>query len=264
MTMTAARFTDLMRTHRRRVGLSQLALALASGVSQRHVSYLEVGKSKPSSGMVCHLSEVMGLELAQTNEMLLAAGFAPRFGRGELGERALALGSRAVDVVLSAMHSYPAFAADADGNVIRHNAAAALFVKMARSLGEPTNLLLATLHPDGWRSMVSNLDEIAPCLLRRFFRERVLGATTPPAVWSRVMELPGVRDWITSHRARDPVDPVVTLDIRIRGERIRWLSMTTTLGTPQDLTLQELRIECFVPADEASSAAWQRLHQSPR
>ena len=212
--------------------------------------------------MVSHLSEIMGLSLAQTNEMLLAAGFAPKFGRGNLGDRALAMGSRAVDVMLAAMQSYPAFAIDLEGNVLRHNAAASPFMQMSRSLGEPVNLLLSTLHPEGWRGLVTNLDEIAPCLLRRYFSERVLGVSQAPNVWSQVMGLPGVRDWMTRARTHVVTDVVITLDVRIHGESVRWLSMTTALGTPQDLNLQDLRIECLVPADRASAAAWERLSAS--
>ena len=249
-------FPDLLRRHRGHAGVSQLALSLAAGVSQRHLSYLEVGRASPSREMTGRLAQVLGLSLAEFNEFLLAAGFAPRYERRALDDKALASGHRALEALLRAAEPFPAFVTDADANVIRANDAALPLVELARPAGDALNLLWATFHPKAWRRMVANLNEIAPCLLRRFQRERVLGRESPPAIWSRVVELPGVAGWLHEPHADEAFGALLTIDLSVAGQRVRWLSTITTLGTPLDLTLQEFRVEWFLPADDASEAAW--------
>ena len=253
---TSTIFSDLLRSHRGRAGVSQLGLSLAAGVSQRHVSYLEVGRANPSREMTGRLAQVLGLTLAESNEFLLAAGFAPRYARRSLDDQALASGHRALELLLRAAEPFPAFVTDADANVIRSNTAAAPLVDLARPAGDALNLLWATFHPKAWRGMVANLNAIAPCLLRRFQRERVLGRESPPAVWSRVAELPGVAGWLREPHSDDSFGALLTIDLSVAGHRVQWLSTITTLGTPLDLTLQEFRVECFLPADDASESAW--------
>lgn len=254
--MTSTSFPDLLRHHRGRAGVSQLALSLAAGVSQRHVSYLEVGRAKPSREMTGRLAQVLGLTLAQSNEFLLAAGFAPRYARRAPDDKALASGHRALELLLRAAEPFPAFVTDADANVIRANPAALPLLEFARPAGDPLNLLWATFHPNAWRELIANLNEIAPCLLRRFQHERVLGRESPPAVWSRVFELPRVAHWLHAPHSDEGLEAVLTIDMSVAGQRVRWLSTVTTLGTPLDLTLQDFRVEWFVPADDASEAAW--------
>lgn len=257
--MTHSTFADLLRRHRGHVGVSQLALSLAAGVSQRHVSYLEVGRASPSREMTGRLAQVLGLTLAQSNEFLLAAGFAPRYERRALDDKALASGHRALEALLRAAEPFPAFVTDADANVIRANDAALPLVELARPAGGALNLLWATFHPQAWRGMVVNLNEIAPCLLRRFQRERVLGRESSPAVWSRVVELPGVAGWLHAAHLDEAFGALLTIDFSVAGQRVRWLSTVTTLGTPLDLTLQDFRVEWFLPVDDASEAAWARV-----
>lgn len=257
--MAPSTFPDLLRRHRGRAGVSQLALSLAAGVSQRHLSCLEVGRANPSREMTGRLAQVLGLTLAESNELLLAAGFAPRYARRALDDKALASGQRALDLLLRAAEPFPAFVTDADSNVIRANSAALPLVALARPAGDPLNLLSATFHPKAWRGLIASLHDVAPCLLRRFQRERVLGRESPLAVWQGVLELPGVLSWLHAPHADESFGALLTIDLSVAGQRVRWLSTITTLGTPLDLTLQEFRVECFVPADDASEAAWARI-----
>jgi transcriptional regulator with XRE-family HTH domain len=260
--MTLIEFAQLLRRHRQQVKVSQLAFSLAAGISQRHLSALEVGRAKPSREMVGRLAEVLGLTLVQSNELLLAAGFAPRYPRRSLDERSLANGARALDLLLRAAQPYPAFVIDADTNIVRANASAGPLVAMARAAGDPPNLLWATLHPQGWRPHIVNLDAIAPCLLRRFQRERVLGSDAVSPLWPRLMTLPTVADWLHAPQAVEADDVMLTIDLRLHGQRVRWFSTVMTLGSPLDVTLQEHRVECFMPADEPSEAAWSMLRSA--
>ena len=259
--MTSPNFPSLLRHHRARAAVSQLALSLAAGVSQRHLSYLEIGRAKPSRNMASRLAQVLGLTLAESNEFLLAAGFAPHYSHHPLDDAALASGHRALDRLLRAAEPFPAFVTDDDANIIRANAAALPFLGMARAAGEPANLLWATFHPNGWRGLISNLAEVAPCLLRRYQRERVLGRDTAPAIWSSLVELPGVAQWLHAPNADVCAEALLTVDLALNGQRVQWLSTITTLGTPLDLTLQGLRVEWFLPADDASESAWAGVRQ---
>ena len=261
-TMTLTSFPNLLRQHRGRAGVSQLALSLAAGVSQRHLSYLEVGRAKPSREMTGRLAQVLGLTLAESNELLLAAGFAPRYTRHSLNDEALYSGRRALDLLLRAAEPFPAFVTDADANVIRANASALPLLELARHACDPLNLLLATFHPKGWRGAIANLSDIAPCLLRRFQRERVLGRESPPAAWTRGLALPGAERWLPAPHADKELGAVLTIDLAVAGQRVRWLSTITTLGTPLDLTLQDFRVEWFLPADDASESAWACIRQA--
>ena len=245
------------RQHRKR---SQLELALAADVSQRHVSWLETGRSQPSREMVIRLAEALEIPLRERNALLQAAGFAALYTERRLDEPGMEPVLEAVTHVLRHHDPYPAFAIDRFWNVKMQNASAgrlfallgdpAVAIDAEDGEGEP-NLALLSLHPQGLRPFIVNWSEIAPPFIRRLRSEALAsGDAAMHARFERYAALAepvSEEDWGTA-----PLSPVLPLELDLGGMRLRTFSIITTIGTPQDVTADELRIEAFFPADAAT------------
>lgn len=254
---SVADFGTLLRQWRRRRGFSQLELAENGGVSQRHVSFLESGRARPSRQMALHIAELLDLPLRERNRLLHAAGFAAAYRESRLDEPRLAEARHALDLLLKQHEPFPAAVVDATWTMQLANAAArrmiAFLLGPRLDPAQPVNLIKLPLHPQGARPYIVNWPEVAGAMLHQLQRE-ALGNAAAASLLAEVRAYPDVDalwrnlDWESEPR------PVVALHVEKDGIAMRLITMIATFGTPQDVTLQDLRIESFLPADAATEA----------
>jgi transcriptional regulator with XRE-family HTH domain len=236
--------------------MSQLDVAVEAGVTQRHVSFVESGRSQPSREMVLGLARVLDVPLRERNQLLLAAGYAPLYREAGLTGPDAEQVSAAVDRMLSHHEPYPAVVMDRHWDIVRANSAADEFFGWLLGGADggghgPANVVRLMFDPDGLRPHVTNWEEVAESLVQRVHRESVGGVPDPKtlALLEEVLGYPGVPErWQTADFSQAPV-PVVPVRFAKDGVEVSYFSMVTTLGTPLDAALQELRIESFFPAD---------------
>jgi transcriptional regulator with XRE-family HTH domain len=243
------------RAHR---GQSQLALAGAAEISQRHLSFLESGRTAPSRDMVLRLAAALDLPLRQQNALLLAAGFAPVWRESALAAPELAEVMRALDHMLAQQEPYPAFVVDRRWNLLRANAGAARLT--AFLLGPPAqpaapvNLADALMSPSALRPLIANWEEVALYFLRGVQADAAADGTAETAALAqRLAAYPDAAALAHTVPAQ-PHGPVLTIHFRKGDTSLRMFTTIATLGTAHDVTLQEIRIECFFPADAATAA----------
>jgi transcriptional regulator with XRE-family HTH domain len=241
------------RQHR---GLSQLDLSGAAGISQRHLSFLESSRAEPSRDMVLRLCAVLDLPLRQQNALLLAAGFAPVWGESELAAPELAQINGALDYMLAQQEPYPAFVVDRRWNLLRANEGAGRFVTflLGAAPSGPVNLADALVAPDMLRPLITNWEEVAVYFLRGVQADAIADGTAETAeLLARLLAYPGVPP-LSRVAPLAEYGPVLSMHFRKGEISLRLFTTIATLGTPQDVTLQEIRIECFFPADVESAA----------
>ena len=241
---------ELLRDWRRRRRLSQLDLASEAGVSSRHLSFVETGRARPSREMLLHLAEQLDVPLRERNELLLAAGFAPAYGRRGLDDPDMSAVLSAMDLVLAAYEPYPAVVVDRSWCLVAGNRSVAVFTEgvTADLLAPPANVLRLSLHPDGLAPRILNLPQWRRHVLHRLAREAHLtGDPQLAALHRELAALPGGTD-------RTPPNGIaVPLRVRHESSVLSFLSTVTTFGTAVDLTAAELSIEAFLPADAATA-----------
>ena len=242
----------LLREWRQRRRLTQMDLALEADISPRHLSFVETGRAQPSREMLLRLSERLEVPLRERNGLLVSAGFAPLYRERPLGDAALAAARRAVQTVLDAQKPFPAFALDRHWNIVATNhAMPELFAGVAEALrGPPMNALRVSLHPQGLAPLIANLAEWRAHLLSRLRRQVELTADPQlAALLEECAAYPGGEAALEQHAV------LVPLEIRTPAGPLSLFSTTTVFGTPVDVTLSELAIEMFFPADEATALA---------
>ena len=244
---------DLLRGWRQRRRLSQLDLAAIAEVSTRHLSWVETGRSRPTPQMILRLAESMDVPLRERNTLLLAGGFAPAFAETALDAPPLGPVLEALRAVLAAHEPFPAVVLDRAWEMVEATAGIARLVEgVAPDLLEPpVNVLRLSLHPDGLAPRIANLAQWRAHLLARLAREAA--ATADPALAELLGELRG-------YPGGEQVVPpggqvVVPLRLRHGDAVLSFLLTTTVFGTPQDVTVQELALEAFYPADAPTRAA---------
>jgi transcriptional regulator with XRE-family HTH domain len=245
--------------------VSQLELALSSGVSQRHVSFLESGRARPSRSMILQLSETLEVPLRERNEWLTAAGFAPIFRARPLDDPQMSQVMGAVRMMLTNHEPFPAVAIDRAWNIRLANMSfdmlGALFGPdmWQRVGGSERNLMRLFFHPNGIKPFVSNWTVIAPLLWHRAQREaEALGGQQTKEI---LLELSQFQDANTLWAAEDAaLVPVLPLSIAKDGTHVSLFSVIATFGTAQDVTADELRIESFFPADAATETLFRSTH----
>ncbi|MCW5621542.1 MAG: helix-turn-helix transcriptional regulator [Burkholderiales bacterium] len=250
----------MLREWRRARGSSQLDLSLHCGLSQRHLSFLESGRSRPSRGMVLHLASALNVPLRQQNAMLLAAGFAPVYKQRGLDAPDMQPIDRALDYVLHQQEPYPAIVIDEVHTIVRTNdALLALmgFLTGGAAAAGPVNAVELVLRPDGLRPLIENWDEVAAWMVRRLRAEALIdgAGASAGALLERVLQLPDVKETASTLRADQDLPPTLVLRLRRGDTRLGLFSMIATVGTPLDVSLQQLRLELFFPADEVT-AQW--------
>jgi transcriptional regulator with XRE-family HTH domain len=255
-------FGELLRQWRKARGLSQLGLALSAEVSSRHVCFLETGRAAPSRDMVLLLGEALELPLRERNTLLNAAGFAPVFRQTALSEPELTPVRRALDFHLRQTEPYGAVVQDRLGEVLLANGPMSRILPLltggqATQPGARLNMVREVFVPGGMRSAIRNWEPVARSLLSRLEREAEGdGDRRLRALLEEIRRQPGVSDLKRGPFSEDGSDRVLPVHLSVGGVELRLFSTITTLGTPRDITLEELRIESFFPADEASDRAW--------
>jgi transcriptional regulator with XRE-family HTH domain len=253
-----ARVGPLLRDWRRRRRLSQLDLALDAGVSARHLSFVETGRSRPSAQMVLHLAERLDVPLRERNAMLLAAGYAPAYGERPLDADEMTPVREALQRVLDAHDPYPAAVVDRRWDIVASNRGIGLLVAGVDPdlLEPPANAVRISLHPAGMAPRILNLAEWRAHLLERLGRQVAL--TGDPALRDLLEE---VREYPAPEpegRAA-PADAIaVALRLRADSGDLAFVSTVATFGTAVDITVAELAIESFFPADAATAEAVRR------
>lgn len=248
-------FGEQLRDWRQRRRLTQLELANELEISSRHLSFVETGRSQPSRAMVLRLAESLDVPLRERNAMLIAAGYAPLYASRPLSDPALGAARRAIDLVLNGHQPYPALLVDRHWTLVAANPAAQAFLGCldASVLTPPVNVLRVTLHPDGLAPRIVNLAQWRAHVLARLARD--LELTADPALAALVAELRGFPGG--EEAAPDPAfgGVVVPLQIRTDAGVLSMFSTTTVFGTAVEVTLSELMLEAFYPADEFTASA---------
>jgi transcriptional regulator with XRE-family HTH domain len=251
------RVGDLLRSWRRRRNVSQLELSSGAAVSSRHLSFIETGRSKPSREMIVYLSEQLEIPLRERNQLLLAAGYAPAYGERSLDDADMEPAREALDRFLRAHQPFPAVVVDGRWNIVAGNEAVAMLTEgcAPELLTPPANALRLTLHPDGMAPRIVNLAEWSGHLLQRLRRQAAI--TGDPEVEQLHDELGAYPGVSLDPPPVDDDDADIVLPLRLRdGDReLAWISTVSTFGTAVDVTLAELSIEAFYPADDATAAA---------
>ena len=256
----------LLREWRQRRRMSQLDLAGEADVSTRHLSFVESGRSLPSREMLMRLAEQLDVPLRERNTLLVAAGYAPLYRERALADPQLAAARRAVDLVLKGHEPYPALAVDRHWTMVAANAALAPLVASAQVelLAPPVNVLRLAMHPQGIAGAIDNWHEWRAHLLARLHRQiEVSGDATLVALFAELEAYPAPEH--AAHAPRGETDPVV-VPLRMRTPQgvLSFFSTTTVFGTPVDITLSELAIEAFFPADDATAAILRELAEARR
>jgi len=246
---------QLLQLWRRRRNLSQLALALDVGVSTRHLSFVETSRAKPSAELLMALTERLDVPLRDRNHILLAAGFAPKFSERALQSPDMHAVQAAVSRLLDAHHPYPGFALDKQWNVVQANQAGMTLAGwLPAALQEPAvNVYRASLHPEGLARFTVNFAEWARHLLRtlRVSVERS-GDMDLQRLEAEVLTYPNVQDALSSSfEGQSTTEPALLVPcvLDLPTGCLSLFSTLTTFGTPQDITVQELCIELFYPAN---------------
>jgi transcriptional regulator with XRE-family HTH domain len=249
----------LLRDWRQRRRLSQLELALDAGVSTRHLSFVETGRSKPSPEMVLHLAEQLQVPLRERNRLLLAAGYAPRYGARSLEEPDMSPVRDAVGHVLAGHEPFPAFAVDRGWNLVASNGALAPLLEGASEelLQPPVNCMQLALHPDGLAPRILNLGEWRAHLLHRLARHVTLtGDEALAELHEELLSYPGPT---IDEPPLSSGEIMVQLRLASEDGELSFFSTVTTFGTAVDITLSELSIEAFFPANERTAEALRAL-----
>jgi transcriptional regulator with XRE-family HTH domain len=250
------RIGTLLRDWRQRRRMSQLDLALAAGVSARHVSFVETGRSRPSAEMVIQLAEHLDVPLRDRNALLLAAGYAPAYAQRDLEEPEMGPVRDAIDRVLRGHEPYPALVVDRHWGLVASNRAVPVLVSGAAPhlLEPPVNVLRLSLHPEGVAPLIVNLGEWRAHLLDRLGRQAVVSGD--PALFALHEELAGYPGGEPGHVPDLEAGAIaVPLRLRVDDDELVFISTATTFGTATDVTVSELAIESFFPADTATARA---------
>ena len=272
-TRPAPNFGHLLRDWRQHRRLSQLALSSRSGISQRHISFLETGRARPSRPTVIALSDALDIPLRERNALLQRSGFAPAYTEAPLNDRVMSLFREALDLALEHHEPYPALVLDGRWNMIMANRGAMRFFgqfvdpfEALTAIGSPSEFQVVRLCLDerGLRPFIVNWEELTYSFLQRARRALLLNPNDPllPFLVEEILQAPGAPpgwrapDWTT------PPAPAINMVMRSGDVTYSLFTMLAHFGSPQDVTVEELSVETFYPADEATKARLLALAQS--
>ncbi|MEP7021207.1 MAG: helix-turn-helix transcriptional regulator [Pseudonocardiales bacterium] len=248
---------ELLREWRERRRLSQLDLSIQADVSTRHLSFVETGRSRPTSEMILRLTDQLEVPLRERNSLLLAGGYAPAYPEHGLDEPELAKVRDALRQVLTAHQPYPAVVINRWWDLVDANASIAVLTKDAAPwlLAPPVNVLRLSLHPDGMAPRILNLGEWRAHLLAQLHRRAaVMGDARLHELHEELRGYPG-----DTAGSPSPTDVVLPLRYRHGEQELSFFSISAMVGSATDVTVEELAIESFYPANEATAAALRAL-----
>ena len=261
---TATAVGGLIRQWRERRRLSQLSLALDAEISARHLSFLETGRANPSREMVLLLARVLEVPPRGRNELLLDAGYAPVYHERGLDAPEMAQVRRALEFTLRQQEPYPALVVDGRWNILMSNEGSSRLMGLfldpaeAAALGPP-NALRLFYHPRGMRPFIVNWQATAGALIQWLHRDMLRGHPETARLLDELLSYPDVpKAWRTLDLDA-PAAPFLAVELAKDDLHLTFFSTLTSLGVPYDITLDELRVECFFPADEGSEALMRRL-----
>lgn len=258
-------FGILLREWRSRRRVSQLDLAVEAGVSSRHVSFIETGRARPSREMVLMLARVLDVPLRDRNDLLTAAGYAAMYRATDLEAPELEQARRALDFMLRQQEPYPAIVVDRGWNLLKANQGAVRLVETFADASAADewggNAMRLMFHPRGFRPHIVNWEAMAAALIQWLHRDVLhgLGGAGTRQLLDELLAYPGVPPRWRSLDLDVSTAPFLSIDFRKDDLYLRFFSTLTTLGTPHDITLQELRVEAFFPADAATEHHFARL-----
>jgi transcriptional regulator with XRE-family HTH domain len=259
---TKSGFPTRLTGFRKQRGLSQLQLATTADCSQRHVSFLELGRTRPSREMVQRLAMALGLSLRQSNELLLAAGYTPIWSETAYDAEALSPIRQALDFILEQQEPYPAVVVDRRWNLIQANKAAVTMMEFLVGPIAPgivINLADALVAPDMLRPHLRNWPEVVAYFVRTIEGDAATdGTAETAALRDRLLSYPDVRTTVATRLLQPAGPPVLPMCFEKGATSLQLFTTIATLGTPQDITLQELRIECFFPLDAETRQTFKR------
>jgi len=257
--MAARTVGPLVRDWRTRRRRSQMDLALEVGVSPRHLSFVETGRSRPSPELLLAVAEHLDVPLRERNTLLLAAGYAPRYPHTSLDDASMARVRATLQRLLEAHDPYPGVVIDRAWNVMVANSAATLLVRdlPPALLGPPLNVFRVCLHPDGLAARTLNFPEWSAYLRGELHRAVVL--TADPSLVSLLDEVEAYPNVVAVEHADGDDSLLVPVRLEIDGRELSMFTTLTTFGTPLDVTLSELAVELFYPADDATDIALRAL-----
>jgi transcriptional regulator with XRE-family HTH domain len=258
---TDSGFGRLLRQWRSQRGMSQLQLAVEAGVSARHLSFVETGRAQASREMVLLLARVLDVPLRDRNDLLVAAGYAPIYRATALDAPALGQVRRALDFILRQQEPYPAIVLDRHWNILLANAATGRLVAALLNPDVVTelggNAMRLMFHPRGFRPHIVNWEAAAAALIQWLHRDALSGFADPETrrLLDEMLAYPGVPSRWRTLDLDVSTAPFLPIEFRKGDLTLRYFTALTSLGTPHDITLQELRIESYFPADEATERA---------
>lgn len=245
----------LLREWRERRRLSQLALSGSAGVSARHISFVETGRSTPSRELIIHLAGELEVPLRDRNALLLAAGYAPLYRKTALEADEMAPVRGALDKIVSSHEPFPALVVDRRWEMVTANGSALAILTAGVApalLSPPVNALRVSLHPDGMANRIANFAQWAEHLLERL--DRQIAVSGDPELITLAAELRSYPDVASAPRVATLADRLfVPLVLRHEGQELRFFSTVATFGTAVDITIAELAIESFFPADDTTA-----------
>jgi len=257
-------FGRILRQWRDARHLSQLALATEAGISTRHLSFLETGRAQPSREMVQLLAGMLDVPLGERNALLVSAGYAPVYGDRPLGAPELEPVRRALQFILRQQEPFPALVLDGEWNVVMRNDASRRIFQQFRGTAESANVMRTVFDPCGLRPFIVNWEEVAECMMHSVHREVAAhGSDAIVRLRDELLAYPGVPAQWKVPDALCPLPPLVPTTLRNGDLEVSFFSMITMFATPRDVALQQLKIECFFPADAATEQAARRLATAP-
>jgi transcriptional regulator with XRE-family HTH domain len=257
-------FGTLLRRWRDARAMSQLTLATEAGISTRHLSFLETGRAQPSREMVQLLAGMLDVPLGDRNALLVSAGYAPAYGERPLSAPELEPVRRALQFTLRQQEPFPALVVDGEWNIVMRNEGAArifdLFLDPDCGHDAAPNVMRIVFCPGGLRRHIVNWEELAECLVNSLHRQvAATGSDAMARLRDELLAYPGVPVRWSVPDPSVTMPPLVSMHLRKDDLSLTFFSMITTMGTPRDVTLQQLKIECFFPADAATEQVARRL-----
>lgn len=264
-------FGNLLKHYRKQRNFSQLDLALASDVSQRHISFLESGRANPSQDMILQLATVLDIPLREQNIMLTTAGFAPIYSESDLSSPEFEPIRKALDFILLSQTHSPVLVMDRYWNLIQSNPVSQRLMNWLIDsedlhnrfyIDGKINLMRLMFHPQGLKPFVANWEEIASHLIKRVYREAIANDSSKQTkqLYQEFMTYPDVPQLWKLFNSQTWQMPLLTINFLKNGLNLNFFTAIATLGTPQDIMLQELRIETLFPADEITQNNLSRLN----